>query len=727
MHLPFRRLPPLPESFVFGVATADHQCEAYDPECEDIWDVWERRTGMTPRGRATDFWERYPEDVALARELGCTAFRFSLSWARLEPRPGCYDDAAFEHYEQVIAAIRSAGMEPIVTLMHFTWPLHVEERGGLIDDTFPETFAAYAREVATRLGDGVRDWITINEPTQLVYGYIKPWWEPEYRTPPGLPPGATFEEQVEAVGALMRNLFLAHTAARAAIKRVNPAARVGSNPSLLGLPTWLQRLVDWNATRVQSHADLLATGRRFAVRPRPVRGDVDVVVAALTATRSRARAVAFSTPYDVATRALLVPEDSPALVPADLTGQRVAVVAGSTAVQGAPILVPKAKVSIFASYAAAVDALDARQVAAVVAEDRILEGIVEQRSGTYRLIVAGEADQPYAVGVSHGDAALLAAVNVAVERFRENGKLAARPARPSLADPTTNRLAAMAARRAQAAPLPLPRGAPGSLLRRIQDRGYLIAGVRTDVPGRGWSNPKTGALEGVEIDLAREIAREIFGDESRVHLVPTSVDKRVSRLCSPFQLLDPLFQIYSILSTMLTSNWWHLGMAGRLPKLLCPPSCVGQQDFVGFDYYWGIPSLRLDRLRHLLAAASRRFEEAPVWPGALHGMLRYHAKLFPHLPIVIVENGCVEVADRVDRATYLRRHVRQVQRAVRDGVSVAGYVCWSITSNREWGLPFGPGSDFGLYHVELDADPTLARMPTAASKVFQTITRTRRA
>src|SRR5688572_4362206 len=65
-----------PRPFLFGVATADHQCEAYDPSCPDIWDRWEREAGLTPRGAATDFWNRYPEDVELARDLGCRAFRF---------------------------------------------------------------------------------------------------------------------------------------------------------------------------------------------------------------------------------------------------------------------------------------------------------------------------------------------------------------------------------------------------------------------------------------------------------------------------------------------------------------------------------------------------------------------------------------------------------------------------------------------------------------------------
>jgi beta-glucosidase/6-phospho-beta-glucosidase/beta-galactosidase len=80
-------LPPLPESFIFGVATSDHQCEAYKAEREDIRDVWERERGLTRRGKATNFEEHFEEDIRLAQKLGCTAFRFSVAWSRAVPRP----------------------------------------------------------------------------------------------------------------------------------------------------------------------------------------------------------------------------------------------------------------------------------------------------------------------------------------------------------------------------------------------------------------------------------------------------------------------------------------------------------------------------------------------------------------------------------------------------------------------------------------------------------------
>ncbi len=70
------------------------------------------------------------------------------------------------------------------------------------------------------------------------------------------------------------------------------------------------------------------------------------------------------------------------------------------------------------------------------------------------------------------------------------------------------------------------------------------------------------------------------------------------------------------------------------------------------------------------------------------------------------------------RADYLKAHVNEVRKAVARGVPVEAYLCWSITSNREWGLPFDDGSDFGLYHIDLDTDPELKRVPTDASRAY---------
>jgi beta-glucosidase/6-phospho-beta-glucosidase/beta-galactosidase/ABC-type amino acid transport substrate-binding protein len=672
-------------SLLFGVATADHQCEAFEARWEDVRDRWEREQKLTPRGRATDFWDRYREDVQLARQLGCTAFRLSVAWARVEPSPGVFDAAVLEHYRELVRAIVTAGMEPVVTLMHYTWPLHVEDDGGgLIGDEFPDRFAAYAAEVARALAADVRWWLTFNEPDQLVYGYLKPWWQGEYRMPPGLPAGATAEEQLRCVRLAMRSLFLANARGRGAIKAARPDAMVGANPFLLGLPAWLQRFVDWRATRLRTARDWDASGRRRAWRP-PAHGRLDLVAAALSATARRGAKLDFSRPYRVAALRLLVPAGSPVEDAAGTRGAVVAVVRGSTAEAAAGRLLPGATPRAVADHDAALADLRAGRAAALLGDDVILAALAAREEGRWAVVGGPLRPERYVVGVATGEAGLLQVVNEAI---------------------------------AGAPPGPLPEP-PGPGLRRVLRRGRLRAGVTADVPGLGLRDPETGEWSGQEVELVREVARRLFGDAGRVDLEPLATGERVRALRSWTRVLDPLLRWTDLLLCALDSNWWFLGMQGRLPEWLCPPECRNQQDYAGVDYYWGIPNLALHRLRQLSDSIAGDYAHAPVWPAAMRRVLRRAAEMFPGQPVLVVENGSVPVASGVDRADYLRAHVAEALRARSEGVPLAGYLCWSITSNREWGLAFGPSNDFGLYHVELDSDPALQRVATPSAAVYR--------
>src|SRR5260221_467147 len=367
-----------PETFRFGVATADHQCEDYVAEYEDVTDVWERASNKTLRGKATDFWARYGEDVALAQSLGCTAFRFSLSWARLEPRPGQYNEAAFDHYHELIAAVRAARMEPIVMVVHFAWPLHIEARGGLISPDFPAIFARYMAEIAKRFGQEVRYWIPINEPTLMAGGYLNFGGGTNYNLPPGFPEGTSLQEQVEAVSNLMRNLFLAHTAARKALKQVNPEAQVGCNPHVLGLPGWLGRLLDRNVLSLRSRDEMLRKAQRYAAHPLLEQGKVDVLLATLTRTKEREQQIAFSDTYFIAGQTLLVRTPSQVSAVRDLSGKAVGVIQTSTAEENLSTLIPGALPRIFRTYETALAELEQGGVEAILADNVILQGLSAQ-------------------------------------------------------------------------------------------------------------------------------------------------------------------------------------------------------------------------------------------------------------------------------------------------------------------------------------------------------------
>src|ERR1700693_3053006 len=390
-----------PPEFLFGVATADHQCEAYDG-ADDIRDVWERVRGLTPRGSATDFWNRYSDDIELAEGLGCGAFRISLSWARLEPQLGQWDEKAFTHYRDLLKRIRANGMKSVVTLHHNTWPRHVHAGGngaGMLDDAFPDRFADYAQKVAVKLGDCIDYYVTINEPNQLVYGYIKGWWMRSYAGPPGLPPYATSTDQMSAVLKLIPNLFLAHARARKAIKGVQKEALVGTNPCVLGLPGWVQGWVARCATHAQNPDDLQVQGRRLAQQPAPESGVVDISIAQITFTHDRMDQVLFSEAYFIAHLSLLCARTfiRPAAF-AEWIG-RVGVTVNSAAAQTTPTFFTKAKIQNYAGGDAAVEALQRGEIDVVFDDDVVLR---PHESEELTLMSLDAPDQPFAVAMAPG-------------------------------------------------------------------------------------------------------------------------------------------------------------------------------------------------------------------------------------------------------------------------------------------------------------------------------------
>ena len=118
-----------PRGFLWGAATSAHQTEGNNHNS----DWWRSEVdGLVPyrSGDACQSWHRWPEDLQVLQELGLNAFRLSVEWARIEPRPGVIDHAAVAHYREIIEAVRAAGIEPIVTLHHFTNPIWLSQAGG---------------------------------------------------------------------------------------------------------------------------------------------------------------------------------------------------------------------------------------------------------------------------------------------------------------------------------------------------------------------------------------------------------------------------------------------------------------------------------------------------------------------------------------------------------------------------------------------------------------------
>ena len=152
------------QDFLLGASTAAHQVEGNNVK-NDAWaQEHQQYTHYTePSGEAVDHYHRYEEDILLLKNAGLNAYRFSIEWARIEPEEGHFDASETEHYRQVIRFCRENGVEPIVTLHHFTSPVWLIRKGGWEADTTPADFARYAKYIMEQLGTELHYVCTLNE------------------------------------------------------------------------------------------------------------------------------------------------------------------------------------------------------------------------------------------------------------------------------------------------------------------------------------------------------------------------------------------------------------------------------------------------------------------------------------------------------------------------------------------------------------------------------------
>ena len=225
-----------PAGFLWGTATAAHQVEG-----GNSWNDWarfEEEPGRIARGEksgiAADHWSRVAQDIGLMRELRANSYRLSLEWSRLEKREREWDEEAWAHYVDEVAQLRAAGIEPMVTLLHFTLPDWLAARGGATAADFPQRFARFAFEAGRRLGPQVRFWCTVNEPNvQMHQGYVAGIW------PPGVKDPAL---ATRAFAGLLR----AHGAAAAALRVADADAQIGLAQNLIVFaPRSRWNLIEW--------------------------------------------------------------------------------------------------------------------------------------------------------------------------------------------------------------------------------------------------------------------------------------------------------------------------------------------------------------------------------------------------------------------------------------------------------------------------------------------------
>ena len=138
-----------PRGFLWGASTSSHQVEG-DNRWNDWWEY--EQAGRLPHksGDACRHYERFEQDFDLARSWGHNAHRFSIEWSRIEPSEGNWNMEALAHYREVIRALRERGLEPVVTLHHFTNPAWFSRRGGWLRRDSASLFTRYAEQVGQK-------------------------------------------------------------------------------------------------------------------------------------------------------------------------------------------------------------------------------------------------------------------------------------------------------------------------------------------------------------------------------------------------------------------------------------------------------------------------------------------------------------------------------------------------------------------------------------------------
>jgi beta-glucosidase len=220
-----------PDGFLWGAATAAYQIEgavAVDGRTPSIWDTFSGTPGNVMGGHtghvATDHYHRYREDVALMARLGLTAYRFSVSWSRVQPAgAGPANPAGLDFYRRLVDELLEHGIQPWATLYHWDLPQPLEDAGGWPVRDTADRFGEYAAIVHTALGDRVSSWTTLNEPYCSAFlGYAAGVHAPG-RTDPA------------AAIRASHHLLLGHGRAVSALRANDPDVRVGVTVNLYAI------------------------------------------------------------------------------------------------------------------------------------------------------------------------------------------------------------------------------------------------------------------------------------------------------------------------------------------------------------------------------------------------------------------------------------------------------------------------------------------------------------
>ncbi|PJE50493.1 MAG: hypothetical protein COV29_03740 [Candidatus Yanofskybacteria bacterium CG10_big_fil_rev_8_21_14_0_10_36_16] len=282
-----------PKNFLWGSSTSSHQVEGGN---FNNWSVWEKSESRIKNlesrikepgfknqfppyvfdkwpspsdienyisGKSADHYNRFQEDFDIAKSLGHTCHRLSIEWSRIEPKEGEFDEKEIKHYQQVVSALKERGIEPFITIWHWTLPLWLRDKGGLLAKDFPEHFARYSEKIVKPLSKlGVKFWITINEPNVITgASYLKGQWPPQ-------------KKNYFAYNKALKNLIYAHKKSYSAIKKIDASLNVGiaKNQIFAEAKGFFNKIIKhlfnqyWNfnfLNKIKNHQDFIGLNHYF--------------------------------------------------------------------------------------------------------------------------------------------------------------------------------------------------------------------------------------------------------------------------------------------------------------------------------------------------------------------------------------------------------------------------------------------------------------------------------
>jgi beta-glucosidase len=249
-----------PKNFYWGTATSAYQVEG---GIKNDWSEWEQRNAERLARKAKSYWQdwqiknfpemlkpenyicrkacdhynRFEEDFDLAKQMNTNAHRFSISWARIEPKEGKFDQKEIEHYRKVICSLRARNLEPFVTLYHWPVPVWFVERGHWFNKKAPQYFERFVERIVGEYKDLVKFWITLNEPNVYTsHSFLRGGWPP-------------FKKNWFKTQKVLRQLIEAHKKAYQKIHKISSDSQVGiakCNIYYKGILKFLYNNYYWN-------------------------------------------------------------------------------------------------------------------------------------------------------------------------------------------------------------------------------------------------------------------------------------------------------------------------------------------------------------------------------------------------------------------------------------------------------------------------------------------------